>query len=452
MANNFLHGVDVVEQDSGARPIRTIATGIIGLVGTAKQGPVNTPTLIAGSRREASLIFGDAGGTIPAALAGILDQIGAPVVVVNALARTEVVAEAVQFADGELQLGAGDGPPYVIEDLVITAADDSETYALDVDYTFDADSGLVKNVSTGSIGDNDNVKVSYTYLGPGAAADVAGGAMNGTYTGVEALRQAKALGLPEPKILIAPGWSHTKAVTDALVSVADRLRAIVVADGPDTTDAEAVTYRDGFDSRRLFLVDPRVLVGDPAKAEPVSARIAGVIARSDAERGFWWSPSNQPIQGIVGTSRPVDFVLGDPASRANHLNENAIATIVREDGYRLWGNRSCSSDPKWQFLSVGRIADAVNDRLLRGHLWAVDRTITKTYLDDVVEGVNAFLRELVGLGAIVGGRCWADPDQNSPASIAAGKAVFSFDFTPVYPAERITFNSVVTNDYLEDLV
>ena len=139
-------------------------------------------------------------------------------------------------------------------------------------------------------------------------------------------------------------------------------------------------------------------------------------------------------------------------TRANHLNENAIATVVRENGYRLWGNRSCSSDPKWQFLPVVRIADAVSDRLLRSHLWAVDRTITKTYLDDVVEGVNAFLRELVGLGAIVGGRCWADPDQNTPASIAGGKAVFSFDFTPVYPAERVTFNSIITNDYLEDLV
>ena len=451
MANGFLHGVDVVEQDSGARPIRTIATGVIGLVGTAKQGPINTPTLIAGSRREASLAFGDDDGTIPAALAGILDQVGAPVVVVNALERTVVAAAAAQFAGGELQLGVGRGP-YGIDDLVITDVGANSQHAIDVDYTFDPATGLVKNVATGSIGDDVDVEVSYSYLGDGAAADIEGGTAGGTYIGVHALLQAKALGLPEPKILIAPGWSHAKSVADAMVSVADRLRAIAVADGPNTTDAAAVIHRDTFESRRLYLVDPQVLVGDPATREPASARVAGVIASNDAERGFWWSPSNQPIQGVVGTTRPVDFVLGDQASRANHLNENAIATIVREDGYRLWGNRSCSGDPKWQFLAVGRIADAVNDRLLRGHLWAVDRTITKTYLDDVVEGVNAFLRELVGLGAIVGGRCWADPDQNTPASIAAGKAVFSFDFTPVYPAERITFNSVVTNDYLEDLV
>ena len=226
----------------------------------------------------------------------------------------------------------------------------------------------------------------------------------------------------------------------------------MVADGPDTTDAEAITYRDNFGSRRLYLVDPGVKVGTPAVVEPASARVAGVIARTDVDRGYWWSPSNQLITGVVGTTRPVDFRLGDAASRANMLNENEVATIIREGGYRLWGNRTTSTDTKWAFLSVVRIADAVNERILQGHLWAVDRNITKTYLADVVEGVNAFLRELVGVGAIIGGQCWADPDLNTPLAIAAGKVTFSFDFTPVNPAERVTFQSTLTNDYLEDLV
>ena len=45
--------------------------------------------------------------------------------------------------------------------------------------------------------------------------------------------------------------------------------------------------------------------------EPASARVAGMIARIDNDRGFWWSPSNQEMFGIVGTSRPVDFALGE---------------------------------------------------------------------------------------------------------------------------------------------
>jgi phage tail sheath protein FI len=186
--------------------------------------------------------------------------------------------------------------------------------------------------------------------------------------------------------------------------------------------------------------------------EPVSARVAGLIAKIDNDRGFWWSPSNNVINGIVGSHRLVDFALGDPNARANLLNENEVATIIQEDGYRLWGNRTCSSDPKWAFLSVRRTADMINESLLRAHLWAVDRNITKTYVEEVTEGVNAYLRQLKAQGAILGGKCWADPDLNSPQSIQDGKIYFNFDFTPPYPAEHIIFRSHLVDDYLEEIL
>ena len=450
---DFLHGVEVNEQDSGARPIRSIATGVIGLVGTARQGPIQTPTLIAGSRREAVQKFGASGGTIPTALAGILDQIGAPVVVVNALDRVVVDGEAGVFAgDGlqlglpgtgraladvvvasaasalaEVTLGAGNAAievvasrrgaagnaitvalvdpgandqalavavagtavtvslatgnagavastntdvvsainastaasALVIASLAVAAVADTvvaavaatnlaggtgQVYQVAADYTLDADTGIVTRVGTGAIIANQAVSASYTYLGDGTPAAVAGVSTGDAYAGAYALQQAESLGLPRPKILIAPGWSDDAAVVQALIAVADRLRSVVVADGPDTTDAAAIIYRENFNARRLYLVDPGVKVGTPAVVEPASARVAGVIARTDAERGFWWSPSNQPINGVVGTSRPVDFRLGDATSRANHLNENEVATIIREDGYRLWGARTVSSE------------------------------------------------------------------------------------------------------------
>ncbi|TIT42648.1 MAG: phage tail protein, partial [Mesorhizobium sp.] len=172
----------------------------------------------------------------------------------------------------------------------------------------------------------------------------------------------------------------------------------------------------------------------------------------DNDRGFWWSPSNQNINGIVGTDRAIDFALGDANSRANLLNEGNVATIIREDGFRLWGNRTLSSDQKFAFLSVVRTADTINDSILRAHLWAVDRNITKTYIDDVEESVNAYIRSLVAMGALIGGRCYADPDLNSPASISEGKVWFNIEFTPPYPAEHVIFRSRIVNDFLEDLV
>lgn len=209
--------------------------------------------------------------------------------------------------------------------------------------------------------------------------------------------------------------------------------------------------------RRAWLVDPGVLVADPdADGEtvdrPASAYAAGVIARSDDERGFWWSPSNRPVGGILGTGRDIDFALGDPNARANLLNEDEVTTIVRLDGWRLWGNRTLSSDPKWAFLSVVRTADAINDAILRSHLWAVDRNITRTYLEDVAEGVNAYLRELVGLGALLGGICAPSPELNTPQTIAAGRVYFDVDFTPPAPAERVTFRSRLTDDFIEEIL
>lgn len=157
--------------------------------------------------------------------------------------------------------------------------------------------------------------------------------------------------------------------------------------------------------------------------------------------------------GITGTARPIDFAFGDAACAADVLNGAHIATIIRQDGFRLWGNRSLNkSDPRWRFLSTRRIADMIQESILRNHLWAVDRAISRTYLAEVTAGVNAYLRHLQAQGAILGGRCYADPELNTPESIALGQVYFDFDFTPVYPAEKITFRAHLVNDYINEIL
>ncbi|MCE2835623.1 MAG: hypothetical protein LW834_01270 [Cyanobium sp. 49614_E6] len=98
-----------------------------------------------------------------------------------------------------------------------------------------------------------------------------------------------------------------------------------------------------------------------------------------------------------------------------------------------------------------RTADMINESILRGHLWAVDRCITATYLEEVMESVRQYLRTLKARGAILGGDVWVDPEQNTPTSIANGQVVFDFEFTPPYPAERVTFRSHLVNTYVVDL-
>lgn len=404
MPDQFLHGVEVIEINDGARPIKTVKSSVIGLVGTAPQGPVNTPTLILGSRAKAAEIFGENNDankdyTIPKALDGIFDQAGAMVVVINV-----------------------------------------------------ADPSNPAHLTTGVL-DPANI----------IDADVVGGVdgTTGQYKGVHALLAANTELAVTPRIIIAPNFTHdmpggnANPVVSELLGIAENLRAIIIADLPNTNDTDAIDYVGDFGSARVFAVYPWVKVLDSLGAiveEPSSARVAGLIVKSDNDRGFWWSPSNLVINGIVGISKPIDFVLGDVNSKANYLNENNITTIIQESGFRLWGNRTLSADPKWSFLQARRTADMINDSLLKAHLWAVDRNITKTYIEDVLEGVNNYLRYLKNIGAIIGGVAFADPELNTPDQIAQGKVTFEFDFTPPYPAEHIIFRSRMTDDYLSEIV
>jgi uncharacterized protein len=381
---DFRHGVEIFETDFGPRPISGVDASVIGIVGTAKSGEakINTPYLVSGSRKEAERLFGvpdttaeamPLDDTLPFALAGLLDQTGASIVVIKVTGKSEKEAPSDK----------------ILKD------------------------------------------------------------------GVELLRGAESAIHKTPRILIAPGFSHLGTSTrDALASTAERLRGMTIIDGPNSNNADAIKAAKNVDSPRLYLVDPWVTIAcgkDKFRAEPPSSRIAGVIAKSDSQRGFWFSPSNRPIVGIAGTSRGVDFALGDKLASANQLNEGNVSTIIHQNGYRLWGNRSCTADLKWVFISVRRTADLINDSLLRAHLWAVDRNITKTYVEDVTEGVNAYLRHLKSIGAIINGKCWADPELNTWDQITQGKVTFDFDFTPPYPAEHITFRSSMVNDYLEEI-
>ena len=86
MSEQFLHGVEVVQIDNGARPIQTVRSSVIGVIGTAPEAdasvfPVNTPVLIAGSLLEAAKL--GTSGTLPQAMDAIFDQTGAMVVVVR---------------------------------------------------------------------------------------------------------------------------------------------------------------------------------------------------------------------------------------------------------------------------------------------------------------------------------------------------------------------------------
>ncbi|QZA96213.1 phage tail sheath family protein [Pseudomonas mandelii] len=288
------------------------------------------------------------------------------------------------------------------------------------------------------------------------SAIIGGVLASGQRTGLQALLDGKSKHNAQPKLLIAPGHSSTQAVATAMDALAAKLRAIAILDGPNTTDEAAMAYALEFGSKRLYMVDPGVQYWDTVLSAtidaPGSAWVAGLFAWTDATYGYWASPSNKEFVGITGTTRPIEYLDGDETCRANLLNNANIATIIRDGGYRLWGNRTLSSDPKWAFVTRVRTCDILMDAIQAGHKWAVDRSITKTYVQDVTTGLQAFMADQKNAGAIINFEVYADTEKNTASQIEQGKVYWRIRFTDVPPAENPNFLIEVTNEWLTEVL
>ncbi|AOY46119.1 TPA: phage tail sheath subtilisin-like domain-containing protein [Vibrio cholerae] len=483
----FLHGAEVIEIDDGSRPIQTVKSAVIGLVGTAPLSAAAT---------SAALTIGTAILNDGLKLTAVKTGTEGNAISVEVLAPTAASSElAVTVTNNKIsiQLASDESGALTTTaaELVTALMADPAAKALVTAVALGDGSGDVAPVSRAYLSGGENepfpLKKPVAVAGsrklieklgkegtlPAAFDDIfdqtgalvivvraeKGQTEEQTQGNVIEAMQAFLDSQTEtgytPRILVAPEFSQFDAVASELEAKAKRLRAIAYLDCDRTASYTDAIKRARQFGERVEITWPWVRVFDTELAKeidrPYSARAAGLRARIDAEKGFWWSKSNQKIYGIVGTSQPVDWALGDPNTTANMLNENKVSTIIREGGFRHWGNRTCSTDPKWTFEQTRRTADMINDSVQRSHLWAVDRNITKTYVDDVISGVNAYLRELKALGAILGGECWADKELNTPATIQKGIVYFDFDFCPPYPAEHIVFRSRLNNDYLEEV-
>ncbi|GFR24764.1 phage tail protein [Trichonephila clavata] len=169
-------------------------------------------------------------------------------------------------------------------------------------------------------------------------ANVIGGVdeETGEYQGIQAFLSSESIVHVAPRILIAPQFTHQlpgdagNPVVSALIPIAEKLRSIIVADGPNTNDEEAIKWRKSIGSSRVYVVDPWVKVFEEEE-KPPSPFVAGLIAKVDSEQGFWHSPSNKEINGIVGTSR-ANY---SPNNVANfsfllHYVQKSLVALLRE--------------------------------------------------------------------------------------------------------------------------
>lgn len=407
MPASYLHGVETIEIEKGARTIRTVKTAVIGLVGTApiqnvdeEYRTINEPVLIS-SDVDATKYFGTAtdGYTIPQALDAIFDQGAGVVLVVNVF--------------------------------------DPEKHE------------TVSDVTKGDI------------IG---SVD----ATTGKRTGMQAFKDCYSLFGYFPKTIIAPVYCEDTAVVSAMQVICDSIRAIGIVDAPvGTTVQDAIKGRGEngtinfyTSSDRIVLCYPHLKVYDSNTdsyiLEPYSQRLAGVIAAKDLDKGYHWSPSNTEIQGIVGVEKQLTSMINDPTSEVNTLNEAGIVTVFNSygSGYKTWGNRSAaypSSTYVTNFINIRRTADILHESVEYSMLQFIDYPIDNGLIESITETVNSFIRTLIGRGALIDGKCSYNADKNPATEIANGHIIFDIEFMPPTPAERITFESYIDISLLESL-
>ncbi|HEV7989906.1 MAG TPA: phage tail sheath subtilisin-like domain-containing protein [Candidatus Binataceae bacterium] len=429
------------------------------------------------------------GYTIPYALAAIQAQSAGQAIVVNVfnpyLHYTAITAQAITLpASGPQVLNLGH---MGVWNVVVKNSGGSTTYTNGTDYTLDPINGIVTQKAGGAITAGEALSVSFSYADPSKVqdSDVVGTVTGTMYTGIQALRTTCGTMGFFPKILIAPGYSQDPATAAALLSTAETVRAIALIDSPPSiSPATAIANRgvagNVFDtsSDRALLCYPQEKFSDlgliptgvtlnsagtpvqnaanATAVGPYSQWVAGTIAAKDLAQGYWWSPSNTQMTGPLGPDVTLYASVLDAASDVNNLNAQGIVTVFNAfgTGLRVWGNRSAAyptvTTPN-NFISVRRTMDVIEESVELAMLQFIDQPISNALISAILASVNAFIRSLIGRGALVAGSASYNPAENPSNQVAAGQLVFDIDVMPPPPAERLTFNVYIDSTLLSGL-
>lgn len=311
-----------------------------------------------------------------------------------------------------------------------------------------AGSGYTENTSLSVAGDTGQGAEFELIIGTGGAIDGVVVTKPGYgYTGALVFTVTDPDGGGENAVFSGTIGQVMNPVIAEAQGVAEKLRAVFYADGPDGTNAQAVAARQLIGSKRIQFCDPRALksIGGVPHPRSSSAIWAGMQAKADKLFNVAHSGSNQIVNGIQGTNRPVEY-----GEEATYLNENGVNTIVNwGDGFRLWGGVTCAVNSIWKFTSVVRVADLVNETIEMDFRQFNDRPQTLGNLDLMVMAGNNALRRLENEGVLLpGSKFWLSEGQ-TPDDGAQGIVKFGMRYEPPAPIYdlRITAHRNITIGY-----
>jgi phage tail sheath protein FI len=241
--------------------------------------------------------------------------------------------------------------------------------------------------------------------------------------------------IEEIAVVAAPG----APVAQALVDHAERLRyRFAVLDSNEGQAVEEVSaFRERLDSAFAALYYPWITDGEIAL--PPSGFVAGIYARTDASRGVFKAPANEPVEGAAG----LETTLSDRDVEAlSSRGINALRQVGSGD-VRVWGARTVSSDPEWRYVSVRRYFIYLEDSIDRGTQWTVFEPNGEGLWASVRATISDFLLAEFRKGALAGDtpeeaffvRC--DRATMTQDDLDDGRLVCVVGVAPLRPAEFV---------------
>ena len=183
---------------------------------------------------------------------------------------------------------------------------------------------------------------------------------------------------------------------------------------------------------------------------PIIATALALRANLDKHHpySFVKSISNVAIDTVDGIQYPRTWDLTDPDTEVGFLNAHDVTSIIQHNGFRFWGNHTCSDKPEYMFEPVVRTSQFIRETINQGSFQFIDQPLNHTTVRDIIRAINAKLTEMVNFGYLIGAKCWYNTELNSETLLMQGKLYLDYDFTPVPVLENLNLNQTITDTYL----
>jgi len=244
-----------------------------------------------------------------------------------------------------------------------------------------------------------------------------------------------------------------KSVYDEAARFCNEQRAFMIADIPpgiDTPD-QVVGWLNGSAITRdqnAAVYFPRVKITDKLSGNPrnigPSGTMAGVYARTDAQRGVW-----KAAAGLDATLAGVDLVTTITDTQNGVLNPLAINALRHFPGAGnvCWGARTLAGadqlGSEWKYIPVRRTGLFLERSIYEGTNWAHFEPNDELLWEQIRTSVGTFMHSLFGSGAFQGStpreayfvRCGLEV--TTQADIDNGVVNIQVGFAPLKPAEFV---------------